>query len=342
MAIPLISAYFLYFALSTPSSYFCDPQSRNASCTSKDSNPVCAVYSGDECYSASGFCQKTLENACTVCMDPSIISYVPGECKKSSTPQLCTDYDRNIQCSVEESSVCSYAFSVRFGRQKVYNQLWKNGCEACNPNHVTFHIPGECPNSDDFGICQKKSKISPDCSNETPSCAYYTGENCSTKICRKTLESSCDICNDSSVLFYINGTCENLQPSILYERVKLSNTQNRSDESKGSFQKKESSVKQDNVSAYQEIHKQDDDTWKEHPIPKIETLLLPDGSEKIVRVEPSCVVPDQPDIPMLEEVVQPDGSVIFEPVERSIEKEKPNEESIELIDARLLSNEKKD
>jgi len=350
MAIPAIGIYFLYFALSTPDSYFCDLESRNASCTLQESQPVCAIYSGEDCHSPTGICERTLDSSCLACNDPSIISYVIGECQESKAPKECTDYDRNIACSPDKETVCGYASSFRFGREKVYSQEWENGCDACNPIHIKFHIPGECQDPDTLGICQKKYKETK-CTNQGPSCAYYTGRDCTTKVCRETVQNACSVCEDTSVLFHIDGSCEASQ-FTLENTVEEIASKNDSDEVKEPTSELELVMEQDGAVLYQEIHKQDLDAQRRAPIPQLRTILLPDGSELIVREEPHCEVPVQKDIPLLEEVLQPDGSIIFERVERSNNKETQmdveeleseegdEQDTLKMIDSRLLVKDK--
>lgn len=255
-----IAIYFLYFVFSNPNNHLCFPEERGSECTPQAPEPVCAVFSGDSCSSSTGFCQKTLTSPCLACSDPSIIAYIPGACDVSMAAQTCSDTENSSLNKEEE--VCGYTQSKRLGGQKISAETFSNGENACKQNTVDFYTKGKCQESS-LNICQKGQAINEGCfGSSMPSCVYYAGEDCSEKLCRKTVENSCLSCADSSVLFYHEGSCEDRDPQIIRELEYIPDQQE--------FQVKRSST---------------GDSDFQEEIPELEAVIQQDGSVVFEKVD---------------------------------------------------------
>jgi len=211
-----IAIYFLYFVFSNPDNHLCFSEERGSLCTPQAPEPVCAIFSGDSCSSSTSFCQKTLDSPCLACSDPPIIAYIPGACDELLTAKTCTETGNASLNNKDE--VCGYSQSKRLGGQKISAENFINGESACKQNTVDFYIQGKCQETSSLNICQKGQVIDEGCfGSSMPSCVYYTGEGCSEKLCRKTVENFCMSCADSSVLFYHEGSCEARDPQVIRE-----------------------------------------------------------------------------------------------------------------------------
>jgi len=258
-----IAIYFLYFVFSNPDNHLCFSQERQISCTPQAPEPVCALYSGDSCSSSTGFCQKTITSPCLACSDPSIIAYIPGNCNDSQTAKTCSN---SVENKPEESNnVCGYSQAKRLGGQKILSQVYSDDLSACKQGTVDFYVQGECEEITSLNMCQKGQVIEEGCfGSAMPSCVYYTGENCSEKLCRKTVENSCLSCADSSVLFYHEGSCEDRDPQIIRELEYLSDQQE--------FQPVEKPIKSE------PLVRDLADEIEDAPIPELEAVIQQDGA----------------------------------------------------------------
>jgi len=299
-----IAIYFLYFVFSNPDNHLCFSQERQTSCTPQAPESVCAIYSGDSCPSSTSFCQKTITSPCLACSDPSIIAYIPGACKDSQTAKTCSNDVENISLdSEEENKVCGYSQAKRLGGQKILSQVYSDSSSACKTGAADFYVSGKCQEISSLNMCQKGQAIEEGCfGSSMPSCVYYAGEDCSEKLCRKTVENSCLSCADSSVLFYHEGSCEDRDPQIIRELEYLPDLQE--------FQP----VGANSESVTIQLNNSE----------RIEELL---SRSDVTAVESNQDLP----IPELEAVIQHDGSMIYEKVDHN-ENQNKSEKKVFLPD----------
>jgi hypothetical protein len=202
MAITPIALYLLYFILSQPGSHLCTFEERSALCDQQVS-PVCALYTENGCSSSTGFCQKQINNPCSACNDLSVTAYVLGECSQSGT-QICAENEEPIIFGPDQISACAFSEID----QEVYASTVPNSPDACSTSSVAFQIDSICPDpANPLTLCKNWREGNYPVPY-SPLCAYYTGNDCPELVCRVTGDRAVYVCQDETVLFYLEGSCE--------------------------------------------------------------------------------------------------------------------------------------
>jgi len=102
---------------------------------------VCAYYSGSECNSSIGYCQRDEDTFCAACSDYNVTGISNGPCKEAEI-YLCPDNERNVVvCPAIFLPVCGFSQEAN-GTVSFAN--YSSGCQACNLSSVGFYLSGAC------------------------------------------------------------------------------------------------------------------------------------------------------------------------------------------------------
>lgn len=222
MAANFITIAFLYFFFHNPDSLVCVSEDRNAVCT-QEYSPVCALYSGDDCDSPTGYCLKTMSNSCAACADPSVAGQIiTGECPYVPVQVCSQEHDLNSCADMEiEGTVCGITQQAQTQptttNPALTKTLYDNGCQACNAGDSTFYLGGDafgqCLAVSTSTICSAADRNAQNCEvSALKACGYYTGDDCTEQVCRRTYDSYCFACADEAVMFFQNGDCSEIYP----------------------------------------------------------------------------------------------------------------------------------
>jgi len=213
-----IAINFLYLLFSNPDALICLSSDRNKVCPAPTGDPVCAVYSGGDCISTTGYCLKQVDSDCNACLDANVAGYVLGECTALNV-QSCSEEHDTTGCYEISGDACGITEVAGTGGSDptVKKTKYSSGCDACNSGASDFYVNGDywgqCIAVSTSPVCKSEDRGATDCEAVgTLACAYYTGGDCTEPICRKTTDGYCFACADPDVMFYLIGDCADLVP----------------------------------------------------------------------------------------------------------------------------------
>jgi len=209
-----IAVNFLFFVFSHPDALICESGDRNAVCPPSTGEPVCAVYSGGDCQSSTGYCLREVDSDCNACLDGAVAGFVYGECSQLNV-QSCSDEHDTVGCHDVLGAACGITQSTS-SSEAIIKTKYSDGCGACDSGaefYVNGDYWGQCQVVSNSPVCKAEDRGATDCQAVgTLACAYYTGGDCTEPICRKTTDGYCFACAEENVMFYQIGDCADLVP----------------------------------------------------------------------------------------------------------------------------------